>query len=305
MAYAILRFKKHPGGTIAHMENHNERKKSAYRSNPDVDVSRSEQNYHLIKPNTTYRQEINKRIAEAGCKVRKDSILMIETLITCTPEYMKALPPERQKEYFRHALELLKTEVGEQNIFSAVVHMDEVNPHMHLCFTPITPDKRLSAKIIMGGPDKLSAWQDKYFEHMHGKFTDLERGIPAAESKRKHIPVRLFKQGKRLESKMEEIKQAVSDITVFNAGKKREEALGLLTKWLPAAECFSREVKKNEAAIKALESQLEQKDEKLSSTISELIVLEKTARQQKKLLDKLPPEILRELRSQKSIGCGR
>ncbi len=92
---------------------------------------------------------------------------------------------------------------------------------------------------------------------------------------------------------------------MFNAGKKREEALGLLAKWLPAAESFSKAVKKNEAAIKALESQLDQKNEKLSSTVSELLVLEQTARQQKKLLDKLPPEILRELRSQIPGGRGR
>ena len=32
------------------------------------------------------------------------------------------------------ALDFISERVGEQNILSAVVHMDERTPHMHLCF---------------------------------------------------------------------------------------------------------------------------------------------------------------------------
>jgi hypothetical protein len=91
--------------------------------------------------------------------------------------------------------------------------------------------------------------------------------------------------------------KALSDITVFNAGKKREEALRLLTKWLPTADSFSKAVKKNEGYIKSLEFRLEQKDEKLSSIATDIVMLERTAKEQKKLLAKLPPELLSELRS--------
>jgi len=35
----------------------------------------------------------------------------------------------------------MKTKVGKDNIIAAVVHMDEVNPHMHLSFCPTTADK--------------------------------------------------------------------------------------------------------------------------------------------------------------------
>ena len=41
MAYTILRFKKYKGGAIAGCERHNERKKEAYKSNPDIDMNKS------------------------------------------------------------------------------------------------------------------------------------------------------------------------------------------------------------------------------------------------------------------------
>ena len=93
-------------------------------------------------------------VAEAGCRTRKDSVMMVETLITASPEFMNQLPPEEQKAYFQTALDFISERVGKQNILSAVVHMDERTPHMHLCFVPITPDNKLSAKAILGKQGK-------------------------------------------------------------------------------------------------------------------------------------------------------
>ena len=39
MAYTIMRFKKDKGGAVASCERHNERKKEAYKSNPDIDIT--------------------------------------------------------------------------------------------------------------------------------------------------------------------------------------------------------------------------------------------------------------------------
>ena len=49
MAYTILRFKKDKGGAVAGCERHNERKKDAYKSNPDIDINKSKDNYHIIQ----------------------------------------------------------------------------------------------------------------------------------------------------------------------------------------------------------------------------------------------------------------
>ena len=101
MAYTILRFKKDKGGAIAGCERHNERKKEAYKSNPDIDMNRSKENYHIIlAPQYTYSRKIKDLIKEYGCKTRKDSVKLVETLITASPEFMNKLSKGEQREYF-------------------------------------------------------------------------------------------------------------------------------------------------------------------------------------------------------------
>ena len=87
--YAIMRFAKYKGPEIGNIEAHNERTKEKYASNPDVDISRSKYNFHLVKPLGKYRAESERQIAAAGCRTRKDSIRMIETLFTASPEFFK------------------------------------------------------------------------------------------------------------------------------------------------------------------------------------------------------------------------
>ena len=221
MPYAILRFQKRKAGGVAACERHNERKKEAYKSNPDIDMERSKDNYHLVNPpRYTYKKEINRMVAEAGCRTRKDSVMMVETLITASPEFMNSLPPKEQKAYFTMALDFISERVGEKNILSAVVHMDERTPHMHLCFVPITPDNKLSAKTILGNQKSLSEWQTAYHERMSSRWNQLERGQSSMETKRKHVPTWLYKLGGRLDKQYEEIVSALSDINAFTRALK-------------------------------------------------------------------------------------
>ena len=64
--YAIMRFAKYKGPEIGRIEAHDERTKETYASNPDIDRSRSNHNFHLIHPKGRYRAEAEKMIAEAG-----------------------------------------------------------------------------------------------------------------------------------------------------------------------------------------------------------------------------------------------
>ncbi len=177
MPYAIMRFAKRKRGSINSIEAHNERKKEQYKSNPDINTARTAENYHLIQPQYKYYSEIMRRIEESKCRVRKDSVLMIETLVTASPEFISILTENEEREYFERALDFIRDEVGEDNVLAATIHMDERNPHMHVFFVPITPDKRLSAKTIIGNQKKLSEWQTKFHEHRHRPlFSYLDRG---------------------------------------------------------------------------------------------------------------------------------
>lgn len=90
----------------------------------------------------------------------------------------------------RRAGDFLIDRVGRENIISAVVHMDEKTPHLHLIFVPLTEDNRLCAKEIIGNRKNLTKWQDDFFAYMVEKYPDLERGESASKTGRNHIPTR-------------------------------------------------------------------------------------------------------------------
>lgn len=102
---------------------------------PDVDTSRSKYNFHLVKPPGKYRAESERQIAAAGCRTRKDSIRMIETLFTASPEFFKGKKRAEIRVFFEEALHFLEQHQSKETIISAVVHMDEKTPHMHLCLS--------------------------------------------------------------------------------------------------------------------------------------------------------------------------
>ena len=300
MPYAILRFQKRKAGSVAACERHNERKKEAYKSNPDIDMECSKYNYHLVPPpRYTYKKEINRMVQEAGCKVRKDSVMMVETLITASPEFMNSLPPEEQKAYFAMALDFIAERVGKQNILSAVVHMDEKTPHMHLCFVPLTEDGRLSAKEIVGNKKKLTQWQDRFWEHMVKKYPDLERGESASETGRDHIPPRLFKEAVHLNRMKEQIMAILNDTNPFNKKAKLDELEALLGKYVPGAEALRTKLKKYDAAYKALTAENAALEKQLGAASKESVLKKLEINEKLRELDELhrmvdgiPPEIL-------------
>ena len=234
--YAIMRFAKYKGPEIGNIEAHNERTKEKYASNPDVDTSRSKYNFHLVKPPGKYRAESERQIAAAGCRTRKDSIRMIETLFTASPEFFKGKKRAEIRVFFEEALRFLEQHQSKETIISAVVHMDEKTPHMHLCFVPLTEDGRLSAKDIMGNKKKLTWWQDEFWKHMVKKFPDLERGESASLTGRDHIPPRVFKEMTRLTKQKSKLEDLLTGINPFNAKSRAEEICKILDTYIPSVE---------------------------------------------------------------------
>ena len=242
MPYAIMRFKKTGTGGIAPAQKHNEREKTKYKSNPDIDAKRIKDDYHIIKPDKPYRAVIKDKLSSANCRIRKDSILMVETILTASPEFMNDLPAEEQKKFFRLATQFFEKEIGKENIISAVVHMDEKTPHMHLCFVPLTSDGHLSAKKIIGDRQKLCRWQDLYHNFMAKEFTDLERGRPARETGRQHIPTWMIKRASVLEKEGQEIADLFGSINRFNAPKIKDEIETKFPAWVKQVEILSAQI---------------------------------------------------------------
>ena len=297
--YAIMRFAKYKGPEIGNIEAHNERTKEKYASNPDVDTSRSKYNFHLVKPPGKYRAESERQIAAAGCRTRKDSIRMIETLFTASPEFFKGKKRAEIRVFFEEALHFLEQHQSKETIISAVVHMDEKTPHMHLCFVPLTKDGRLSAKEIVGNKKKLTWWQDEFWKHMVKKYPDLERGESASQTGRDHIPPRVFKEAVHLNRLKEQIMAILNDTNPFNKKAKLDELEALLDKYIPGAEALRTKLKKYDAAYKALTAENAAMEKQLDASSKES-VLKKLEINEKlreldelhRMVDVLPPEIL-------------
>ena len=306
--YAIMRFAKYKGPEISNIEAHNERRKEKYASNPDIDLSRSKHNFHLIEPPQRYRAEAERQISVAGCRTRKDSVRVVEVLFTATPEFFKGKKLPEIRQFFEETLRFFEQYQSRKTIISAVVHMDEKTAHMHLSFVPLTPDGRLSAKEIVGNKKKLTWWQDKFWEHMVAKYPDLERGESASQTGRDHIPPRIFKEMTHLTQQRQKLDELLTGIGPFNSKKRAAEISELLDGYIPAVEKMRTQLKKYSTAFtstKAENEKLKKKNKKLSESLEEAnheSVLKKLndAKLQREyeealaVLERIPPEVVAE-----------
>ena len=299
--HAILRFAKYKGPEISRIEAHNERTKETYASNPDVDTARSKQNFHLVTPERKYRAEAERQIAQAGCRTRSDSVRVVEVLFTASHDYFKGKSKGEIRAFFEECMAFLAQRQAPATYLSAVVHMDEKTPHMHLSFVPLTADGRLSAKEIVGNRQKLTQWQDAFWEHMVQKYPDLERGESASKTGRTHIPPRIFKQATHLNRQLDKILQLLADTNVWNAKKRAAQLETALRKFFPEMEDFLTQTKKYEKAIRGLSAEKERLKQELDQS-------KETQRKQKmngyrleadyanllRKLERIPPELRRQ-----------
>ena len=305
--YGILRFAKYKGPEIGHIEAHNERMKENYASNPDVKTELSKNNFHLIEPRGKYRAEAERQIAQAGCRTRKDSVRIVETLITASPEFFQGKSDKEIRAYFERALAFMKTKQDPSTFVSAVVHMDEKTPHMHLCFVPITADGRLSAKDIVGNKKKLTQWQDEYWSYMVKKYPDLERGESASETGRTHLPPRIFKQTTKMHRLEQKLRELLSSINPMNAKRAREEILKILDDYIPGvAELMTKAkaLKRSEKELLGEIAALKKEANASKLSVQRLLELERKVQEQEELqrtiaslqqtLTAIPPEIIAE-----------
>ena len=116
-------------------------------------------------------------------------------IISSDGKFFRSISPSQQRQFFADATEYFAEKYGKENIISAVVHMDETTPHMHLNLIPIV-ESRLCAKELFN-PKTLRELQSDFWEKV-GKKWDLERGKPGSQAK--HKSVAEYKAQKILES---------------------------------------------------------------------------------------------------------
>ena len=150
-----------------------------------ADAKKASDEHKFRTYNDSVRDTKNFVEKATGRKVRKDAVLAIEVVLTYSSVANDGLDLEAWK---KENVEWLKSYFGEDNIMSAVLHMDEAVPHIHAMVTPIDRESGLpkfNAKKWLGGREKMMQMQDDYAKAM-SKF-NLERGERATRAKHEDI----------------------------------------------------------------------------------------------------------------------
>lgn len=305
-----MRFSKYKGPEISRIEAHNERIKETYASNPDIDTSRTHLNTHLIVPPQHYRAEAERQIREANCRVRSDSIRLVEVLFSVSTGYFDGKSPEDIRAYYQRSLDFLCSQQDERTILSATIHMDEATPHMHVVFVPLTPDHRLSAKEILGNRKKLIQWQERYYEYMAARYPDLSRGESAAQTKRQHMDMQEYKamtvEIRKMTRLADKINHLLDGANLLNAKGRLEEIVPLIRRLLPRigrmktqleqyAQAFTAIAEENKTLKKEneqLDLNVRREQQKALDSRFELSRLQEQTRRLEQNLSRIPPEIL-------------
>lgn len=205
MSYAIVRNEKLTRAEINGKGTHNDRKAKNH-SNKDIDPTRTHLNYYIKKNESTYTKEFDKYIKENNLKghLRSNSIIMCQMIFTSDQAFFDKIGEKETKRYFDECYKFICNykNLGEKNIISAVVHLDEGAPHMHLMFIPVvhTKDKegnkidKICARDFWKGRDSYRKLQDSYFNHVKSKGFDLERGMFIEDTGRKHYTIEEYKK---------------------------------------------------------------------------------------------------------------
>lgn len=259
------------------ISRHNERQNERY-GNEDIDSSRTEQNYHLKQPvESSYEKEFQRIREKHGLKGNlrltgnKQSNVACEFLITSDNEFFSKMDESQTRKFFEDSYEFVKTKCKDEYVISAVVHMDERTPHMHVTYIPVVqgkdrqgnPCERINCSQFWKGFNSYGQLQDEFYKHIYEKGYDLERGEVGSD--REHLSVEEYKLQAReteLFSKKEELNRLEQIDTVVGLDAEKGK-LAYSTKEVES-------IKEQNKALKLEKYELAKQNEDLTNTVKSL-----------------------------------
>ena len=208
ISYLVCHMKKYHKTDIAPVEQENERDETYQASNPQIDCSRTSGNYHIVKRQRSYTQCINDKIAalDLPTKVRKDAVLMCSFVVGSDREFFGELSPSEQRQFFVDCTRFFAERYGEGNIISAIVHMDETTPHLHLNLIPIAGGRLCAKKLF--DRKALTELQTDLYREVGAKW-NLQRGREGSQAK--HLSTAEFKAKKIVEQARGEANSIIAE----------------------------------------------------------------------------------------------
>ena len=302
MSYTVLHLEKAKGNDSA-MSAHIER--TIHPKN--ADASRS----HLNKELIVYPESIKNRTsaiqyrldnAHLKRKIGTNQVRAIRVLLSGTHEVMKTIEENKQlNNWCNDNLNWIKETFGEENLVSAVLHMDEKTPHIHATIVPIVTgerrkandsqtykkknlnDNRLCADDIMAR-NKLKHYQNTYATAM-AKY-GLRRGIEGSEAK--HISTAEYYRNLHLQNQQldQEKNNKQSELKSIEKNISSKKVIESFTNVLTGSKTkrLEQENEQMKNKLNKISISNEREKVKLQHSVSKL---ENTLKNQNKVLDKI------------------
>lgn len=215
MGYAILRTAKHRSArSVGGMGRHMNRT----RETPNADPGRRSTNATYTPADGWVRwseraprnlaEQLRERLADfeqRGGKLRTDSVLAVELMLSASPEWFKQACREQRQEWLRRNVQWIEDVFGRNNVLQVALHLDETTPHLHAFLVPEVemietrgrkpkagtpasvkaPKPALAASHWLDGRAKLGDLQDSYAAAMAP--LGLERGLKGSGARHRTI----------------------------------------------------------------------------------------------------------------------
>lgn len=231
MAYAILRTKRLK--TLSAACAHNFRTKFA----KNVDPSRTELNRTLFDPlgleqrskdpdDGTYDQRLVDYYEKKGAKIREDSCMALEFVLSASPKFFRE-NPDKLEEWIGVQMDFLKKEMGDR-LQLVVLHMDEKTPHLQV-FVSVEETKLHKYKNRYGQGEKLKTtlnadrFNPIYLQRLQDRY---------ARANKRFGLKRGLRNSKAVHTTLKEFAQQVEDFT------KRADYTGAINKIIDGVPSF-------------------------------------------------------------------
>jgi len=277
MAFGIIRVREISAGEVGATDIHNGRKYEEYEIEAPDNLDGTD-NHHTCyigsdgfeRENCNLKDVIDDRIKEAGCQVKKNSVVALEFVVSASKEFFEKYSDSG---HFGNCLTWLENRYGRKNVVAMYTHNDETTPHAHFIVVPVVEKKvrwknqkgegekienRLCARDLTGNKEKLEKLQDDYFTFIK-KYGDscgvpFYRGTKASNQlkeytkKTDHTLGQLRNVMEALDSKITEIDERLKkgEISDFKA---LEEKTGINTR-IEQAKLNSDEITKELQRLK-------------------------------------------------------
>jgi len=190
-------------GQITQAAEHNFR----LRDQPNIDGSRTHLNRLLVNSlgvDTSKASDLQEKLTAyyngLGVKTRPDNVLMMEFIVSASPEWFEKKTPEQVQKWANHQVAFFQNKFGDQ-LKIGILHLDEKTPHLH--FMIGTEQKTVKRYKNQKGEFFKETWSlnadrynpkfltDLHTEHaQHNKVLGLKRGVEG--SMRKHVDLKEF-----------------------------------------------------------------------------------------------------------------